>query len=108
LIRDSNTIEPMRPEMSEPADSCFTLTIHTRTGFFGETSDAERQGVAKLLLAAAQQIGSSAPYAPLKDTGGHVIGGYKFGPAMINGPGAGFDDTHWNVRPVILGGRIAR
>jgi hypothetical protein len=84
----------------------FTLTIHTRTGHFGETATAERAGIADILRKAAQQIGSASPVAPLKDTGGHEVGSYEFGPGMICGPGAGFDETHRNVRSVMHGGRI--
>ena len=56
----------------------FVLTIDFRTGFFGETAAAERQAIATLLHQAAQQIGSSAPPSPLKDSGGHEIGRYEF------------------------------
>jgi hypothetical protein len=54
--------------------SHFTLTIHTRTGHFGETVAAERDGIASILHQAAQQIGSGAAATPLKDTGGHIVG----------------------------------
>jgi hypothetical protein len=33
-----------------------------------------------------------------------VIGRYEFGEGMIHGPGEGFDRTHMNVPPTILGG----
>jgi hypothetical protein len=39
----------------------FTLTIDVRTGHFGETAAAERNGIAAILHTAAQQIGRSAP-----------------------------------------------
>jgi hypothetical protein len=89
------------------ADDHFVLRIHVRTGHFGESSMAERHGIAAILRQAAQEIGSGAPATPLKDTGGHVIGEYEFGPGMINGPGAGFDQTHRSVPPVNRGGRVA-
>jgi hypothetical protein len=85
----------------------FTLTIHTRTGHFGETSAAERAGIAQLLHQAAQEIGSGRAPSPLKDGGGHVVGHYEFGPGMICGPGPGFDETHWKVPSVLNGGAIA-
>ncbi|MEK9281186.1 hypothetical protein MTR72_16450 [Bradyrhizobium sp. ISRA442] len=86
--------------------ACFTLRIHTRTGHFGETSMAERLGVASLLRSAASEIASGAPATPIKDGGGHIVAEYEFGPAMINGPGEGFDDTHRNIPPVGMGGAL--
>jgi hypothetical protein len=88
--------------------SHFTLTIHTRTGHFGESAAQERAGIARLLHQAAQEIGSSAPPTPLKDGGGHEVGSYEFGPGMICGPGAGFDATYRNVPSVLYGGEISR
>lgn len=85
--------------------SHFVLTIHTRTGHFGETASAERNGIASLLHTAAQQIGSGAAPTPIKDSGGHVIGHYEFGPGMISGPGPGFEQTNRNVPPERLGGK---
>jgi hypothetical protein len=84
----------------------FTLTIHTRTGHFGETGATERAGVVDILRQAAQQIGAATSPTPLKDSGGHEIGRYEFGPGMICGPGAGFDETHRNVPSVLHGGKI--
>jgi hypothetical protein len=93
--------------MSDMIEHHFVLRIHVRTGHFGETANAERHGIAALLHQAAQQIGSGAPATPLKDGGGHVIGDYEFGPGMLNGPGAGFDQTHYRVPPVNWGGKIS-
>jgi hypothetical protein len=87
--------------------SHFILRIHTRTGHFGETAAAERDGIVSILRQAAQQIGSGAAATPLKDTGGHIVGEYEFGPGLINGPGAGFDQTHRNVPSVLAGGSVA-
>jgi hypothetical protein len=84
----------------------FTLTIHTRTGHFGETPAAERHGVARLLQQAIQEIMSGGAPSPLKDSGGHVVGHYEFGPGMISGPGEGFDRTNRNVPPVLQGGQV--
>jgi len=84
----------------------FSLTIHIRTGHFGETDAAERAGVARLLHLAAQEIGSGAAPTPLKDGGGHVIGSYEFGPGMICGPGKGFDETYRSVPSLYLGGSV--
>src|ERR1700736_3892517 len=85
----------------------FVLTIHTRTGHFRETANAEREGIAELLRQAANQIGSSAAATPLIDSVGHEIGRYEFGPGMINGPGAGFDQTYRNLPSVLHGGKIS-
>lgn len=84
----------------------FTLTIDVRTGHFGETATSERHGVARLLHQAAQEIMSGGAPSPLKDSGGHVIGHYEFGPGMINGPGEGFDRANRNVPSVLHGGEI--
>jgi hypothetical protein len=84
----------------------FTLVINARTQHFGETATAERHGVARLLNQAAQEIMSGGAPSPLKDSGGHVIGHYEFGPAAINGPGEGFDRTNHNVPSVLHGGKI--
>jgi hypothetical protein len=84
----------------------FILRIDTRTGHFGETEAAERTGIADILRQAAQQIGSASKPAPLKDSGGHEVGLYEFGPGMICGPGKGFDETHRNVPSVLHGGKI--
>jgi hypothetical protein len=84
----------------------FVLTVDIRTGYFGETAATERQAIAALLHQAAQQIGSSKPPSALKDSGGHEIGRYEFGPGMICGPGEGFDETYRNVPSVLRGGQI--
>jgi hypothetical protein len=86
-------------------DNHFTLTIHTRTGHFGSTASSERAGIAYFLHQAAQQIASGAPATPLLDRG-HVIGDYKFGSGMINGPGPDFDRTNIDVKPASEGGKI--
>ncbi|MHC2536008.1 hypothetical protein [Bradyrhizobium diazoefficiens] len=80
----------------------FHLLIHTRTGHFGETSMSERQAVADLLRRAAQEIASGAPAAPLKCSGGHVVGDYEFGPGMVNGDGK-IDRTHMQTPPTHAG-----
>ena len=85
----------------------FTLTIHTRTGIFGDTSQQERHAVARQLQLAAQQIQSGAAPTPLIDQG-HVIGHYEFAPEMINGPGPHYDRTNIHVKPANEGGRIIR
>src|SRR5438132_14307017 len=85
----------------------FSLTIDVRTGMFGDSDAAERQGVARLLRQAAQEIQSGAPATPLMDSG-HRIGSYEFGPDMINGPGASYDRTNIHLKPANEGGRINR
>jgi hypothetical protein len=86
--------------------SHFVLTIHTRTGHFGETAAQERGGIARLLHLATQEIQSGAAPTPLKDAGGHIVGHYEWGPGMINGPGAGFDHLNRNVPSIQQGGKI--
>jgi hypothetical protein len=92
--------------MSDLIDLHFVLRIHVRTPHFGETEAGERAGIARLLHQAAQEIQSGAPATHLRDSGGHVVGDYEFGPGMLAGPGPGFDKTHRSVPPASMGGKI--
>lgn len=85
----------------------FTLTIHTRSGSFGDTAASERHAVARLLTLAAHEIQSGAAPTPLTDQG-HVIGEYEFAPEMINGPGPGYDRSNVHVKPANEGGKVRR
>lgn len=71
--------------MSEPF---FTLTIHTRTGSFGEAAHQESDEVGRILRAADHVIRSGSPIdkpeqRQLKCRNGEVVGEFSFGEGML-------------------------
>lgn len=73
--------------MSEPI---FRLTIHTRSGAFGETAASEAHEVKSLLSRAAHVIASGVPIdkpeqRELKCSAGQVVGYFEFSDQALKG-----------------------
>ena len=65
----------------------FTLTINSNqssTSSFGETKASERAELCQVLHQAIAAIGSGLPSSPLVDRNRNVVGGYTYGPGMLN------------------------